>query len=603
MRLKVPFLGYLLAFFGLLLPSAILVALLPSLIDAQTARERLIAQLTEWTGGRVDAIETAFTDSYFEMSVVLKDVTITQLTTLPTVSSIRAQEIEARVSSLDLIFGKLNYKKIKISGATINVDAGNPREATFSILAMLSGPRENPFDAFVLRDSVVVMREEPGKPSRSVHVDSAHATVEKPSGAVAVAGSLEWDSEILNFTVARGPTAPQEARVPLMLQLDGRLFAAKFDGEAVLSANWQAAGSVSLETVDATRFYAWLGFGARPVATDSLAIMGTLDATPERVNLQPAEFSLGGQAAVGTLTAKLTGAAPRLEGKLVFGNLDLDRLVDYEKGAVRLLPLADTSDVDFRVSADSLKWQGVRTGNAAFTVSAQLQQLTVEIAELDFMDGALRGQLEVDPAEKPLRVRTRLIANGMNVTSLLALWQPGASLSGKADADISADLRWADGKILDASTGHARLSFPDGGRIGLNFLSLADSVTTGSIDGWGAANVGSTSFDDMRLVLALENGRVRWDNLELKAGSELVTGAGSVHLSQGIVDAQLVVIPERTERGEDEDTAAATSPAEHRIGLSITGAWLHPLIRAEMSQTGELPNGQAKAAVLEVPHP
>lgn len=601
MRLKVPLLGYLLAFFGLLLPSAVLVSLLPSLIDAQAARERLIAELTEWTGGQVEVTEATSSDSYFFLSIELKDVTITQLSSTPAILSVRAQKIEARVSSLDLIFGKSNFKNVKISGATIDVDATTPHNAALAVLTLLSGTKENPFTRYVLRDSFVVMREEQGKPSRSVHVDSARATVERPSGTVSMSGILGWEQEIFSFSVSKGLTEVQDVHIPLKLRLAGRLFSGEFEGDATMGETaWLATGLTSFRTDDAARFYAWLGLGARPIPADSFELRGIVDATPERLSLQAAELSLGGQSATGDITATLSGSAPRLEGKLVFGCLDLNKMFDPNKGP---LPLADVQEIDFRVSAESVKWRDVQTGSVAFTVNSQADRLLIEIAELDFMDGAVRGQFGVNVAEKPLRVRANLIADNVNVASLLSLLKQRNWVSGKAAAHVEADWHWSDGEMRDVSVKQARISFPDGGRIGLDIPALTNSAAAGPVDGWGTADTGRTSFDDMRLMVTLQNGLVRYDNVELQAGNKLITGAGSFDLSAGVIDARFEILHERNDSDLGLNTATVTSPAEPKMGLSIKGVWTHPIIRAEMSQASDLSGGPAKAAVLEVGEP
>lgn len=604
MRLKVPFLGYLLAFIGLLLPPGVFVALLPSLVNTQPVRERLIAGLSEWTDGQVEVASAASVDGYFSLSVELKDVQITKLKSFSAVTSIKAQKIYAHVSSLDLLFGKLSFDNIKIHNALINVDAKDPREAAASVLAMLSGRKENPFASFVLSDSVVAMREGPGKPYRSLYVDSAQVSVEKPAKEIAAAGSLRWESEVLSFSARTGFTDGPDERVPLKMKLDGPFFSGQFEGLSTFAGTWQATGAISLRTTDINRFYAWLGYKA-PVTTGNFAFKGNLDMTAGQVSLRTAEFALSGQSGSGSVSMKFASDAPRLEGVLAFQKLDLDRLLNPDQGAMQVLPLASMGNIDFRVSAEAVQWQGTQAGSAAFSLNAQPGRLSVEISELEFLDGTVRGHVEADTGQQPFRVQAQFSAESVNVAPLLALLQQRDWLSGKADVHAEADLQWTPGAgVNNASKARARVAFSDGGRMRLDIPGLADAAASGPLNGWGAKDFAGSSFDELRFALILQDERLRCDNLELQVNGSFVTGGAWFDLPKQMVDARLWFVPEGMKSERYAATATVVPMPGARVGLSINGPWANPEIRAEMSQTGDISNSLAKAAAaLEVQEP
>ena len=145
MRLKVPFFGYVLAIVGLLLPSVVFVGFLPSLINTGPVKARLLAELRDWTGSDVKVAGPVSIESFFSLTVDLRNVDLGGIKGVPSITSIKAARMIARISWTDLLRGNLDFDKVKIFDAVIHAKGGDAAEIGAAMLSALGGAQQNPF--------------------------------------------------------------------------------------------------------------------------------------------------------------------------------------------------------------------------------------------------------------------------------------------------------------------------------------------------------------------------------------------------------------------------------------------------------------------------
>jgi hypothetical protein len=302
--------------------------------------------------------------------------------------------------------------------------------------------------------------------------------------------------------------------------------------------------------------------------------------TPDRLSLHSAKITYDEKALSADLTLKLDKIKPHLEGSLAFMELDLKRALG-KTPLTTVQNVVNLIETDLRLSTNTLSWDTFKTGTAAFTLNSKGGHITAEIADLEFLDGAVRGHLRLILTDTLPRMQMRLTAENINAAEFLALLHQGDWLTGQANADIEANLHWGSQGILKGSTADIKVDFPEGGQIRLDIPRLAKSAAS-VLNGWDGVDYAHAVFQELRFLLTLRNGQLRYRNLELVASDTLVNGSGAVDLFKQTLDLRFNVSPLGESAPSKQDTSS---------NLSITGGWFHPTIRTRSivraSKTGK----------------
>jgi hypothetical protein len=361
----------------------------------------------------------------------------------------------------------------------------------------------------------------------------------------------------------------------LKFDLTSRLLNASFNGRATPSGVWSASGQASVSTPDAEALSRWLGGRVAAGIAGAVRIAGALDVSEERVHLRSGAVSVGTTEATGEMAVLLTPDAPRLEGSIAFDRLDLSafRFFDRTGGsAVRFDQTAlarslRNAIIDLRVSARSMVWDRLTTGDAAFTLSGRTGAISAEIAQLDLLGGSILGHIDADLRGDLPRVSARITAESIDSAQAMTVPSQEDWLAGRADADIELSAEWSTAEqFLKSVTMDALVAFPDGGQIRLDIARLGTSAPAQEQDGWDKVDFSWTDFSDLRFNLAMKDDRLHWRNLYLQTAAGNVRGVGDIDLAEQKLDWRLIVRP-------------ATGGAAPEAGLSIKGPWGRPVIR------------------------
>ncbi len=584
MRLKVPFFGYVLAIVGLLLPSVVFVGFLPSLINAGPVKARLLAELRDWTGSDVNVAGPVSVESFFSLTVDLRNVDLGAIKGVPSISSIKAARIIARISWSDLLLGNLDFDKVKIYDAVIQAKGSDAAEIGTALLSALEGAQQNPFATLAMADSVIIFEGTAPQPSRKLEISAATAQLRKSDGRIGLSGRLRWKGEPIGFrltTNLRGPAAPA-APVPMVLDVDSRLLSGGFNGETSLAGALNAAGYLSLATPDMPALAKWAGWTLQDGMPGVVQLTGSLNLAPDWVSLQGAAFAAGAQKATGDLTLKFAAQPAQLEGALAFDDLDLGPL--WRETLGERLTASDTPslarrlmtslNMDLRISAEALHWKHAVARPAAFSLTSKAGIVSAEIADLGLFDGSVLGHVDADLAREPARVRARLTAENIDTAQILSAVSPRSWLAGRADARVEVEVEGRGGKqLMESAKAQARISFANGGSIPFDIPHLANASTVQGVNGWSELGYTTAAFDELRLQLTLQGGELRCDDLSLRSAGEIIRGSGSIDLPRQQVDWRFTV-----HRGGGTASGDAAAPPE--ASLSIQGPWARPTFRA-----------------------
>ena len=589
MRLKVPFLGYVLALVGFLLPSILFIAILPSLINAEPVKTRLMSELRDWTGSEIDIRGPISVESFFSLSVNVQNVEIKGFRGLPELKSLRAGEIVARIAWTNLLFGKLDFDKIKINDATALLQPMNDEQMGRAIGSMLTGPNHAPFATFVLTNCK--LETESGEP-RDLYIDTAIVHLRQSDRRIEFNGAFNWRGEDVSIGIRTYALLPDQnaAPVPLKVKVRSRLFTGQLNGNADLAAGtpWNASGEIQAGTPNAFDLSHWIGAAFAPLISEAASIAGTADIGRDHLNLQSASFSLADERADGDLNLTFDTAGPRVDGTLAFDAVDLQKLWTigaagegadsaHTSGQTGLI---SNASVDLRVSANQMRWNSLVMQRSAFTLTGRGGgHFSAEIADLRLFDGSLLGHIAADFSGDGAQLRARLTAEDIDTSQLLAMAASQSWLSGRADINVEAEAAGHSvAELLGNAKASARVSLPDGGQVRLNLSQTTQSATTAGRAGWDTVGLDWSAFDDLRLELAFASGRLRFRDLRLTSAAASLGGSGEVDLNKQTVDWKLQVWP------GSPDAAAATGVKPNdssRTGasLSIQGPWAAPAIQ------------------------
>jgi AsmA protein len=596
MRLKVPFLRYALAGVAFLLPSIVFAAVLPFLVNAQPVRAKLLRELGAWTGADVKLAGAISVKDFFSLSVEARDLEIRGFRGLPSIESMKAEKIVARIAWFNLLSGRFDFDKIKISGAIFRMRASGLREAGMLAADLLSSRRETPFDAMLLDDSLIALRAGDRKPYRRLEVKNLVARTANAGRRLITSASLAWKGQPFRLTAR---TIFGTGRSPLRMELASGLMAGAFDGEAALGSG-EAEGAFSLVAPDLAKAADWLELGVDPGALgQNASLSGGLAVSPEEITLTSAEIALAGQTAQTALTLKRGGAMPRLEGVLAFDRLDLTGMFTGEArpaggSTVPPTPVERLIETDLRISAKTLAWNGREAGAAALVVTSTPERLSVDIAELMFLGGEVRGHVALDSVGRARRAVARLSAEGVDAAEFLGMADQRGWLGGKADVKVEAEAAWDDpSKIDDMLTARARVNFPEGGQIHFDVPKLVrPALSPGS--GWSGVDFANAVFERLRFDVSFGQGQISFANVMLSAPGFNVNGRGEIDLTAKSLDWGLTLLPRNGER----ESAAADASAETASGsrLSIKGPWAAPIIRSQAASSSLSPDANNRAA-------
>ena len=584
MRLKVPFYRLALGAVTFCLPLAVFIVSLPYLINAEPVKKRFVKELQDWTGSPVELSGPVAIESFFSFALNAQNVEFKGFRGLPSLKSIRAERIVARLAWTDLLFGRLDFDKIKIEGSTIRLERPDEGRELRALLKLLTKSHETPFEAFLLSDSVV----EIDRGRSDIQIVSIGAIVAhlRSSGRISLSGDLVWQGQPVDLTLRTNLVSDPAATIPgfpLDLEIESPLLTASFDGTARFFENWSLKGEASASVPDADRLKRWLGVDSGLTVPGTIELSGFLDADETRFRLEGGVMTTPFARAAGDLAVLLETSRPKIEGSLAFKRLDLGALWSMMRASrsaetdhERLADYWKTAQIDLGVSARMLSWNETAIGHAAFMLTGPVAQLSAEIAHLDFLGGSMRGHVETQLLAAPPRLKARVTAEDIDAASLSRMGAPVDWLDGRGHAQIRLETEGDDqARLLQNARIEGHVNFPNGGEIRFDPAALAGLSSGQRFEGWNAADLAWQDFSALQFKLALQGESLTFTDLSLSSESGSVTGEGEVNHASRLLDWRLAVTP--VDRSE---TRPGNSPETPGKQLSITGDWKKPDVRA-----------------------
>ncbi|MFU1479334.1 AsmA family protein [Roseovarius sp. C7] len=360
-----------------------------------------------------------------------------------------------------------------------------------------------------------------------------------------------------------------------------------FNGQ--VSSQPQAAGRISAELADSSRFMTSLGlapldlpegFGRKASVTGDLTY-----GEDGRLSLRNLTAGLDHNRLTGGVDLITSGARPRIEAQLDAGALDLSALApesEGEAGAKEAGTAVDTGWSKAPIDASALG-----LADAQIALSAE----SVDLGTFNF--GRTRVLATVDNSRAVFALKELAGYGGTVAGEFVANNRSGLSVGGNMTArgmDMEKLLTDAAGITRFATTGDMSLRFLGVGQSVhaiMNSLSGELSLGTGRgvISGFdldklmrsGDVTGGTTVFDEMSASFAIKDGNMQGDDLKMSMPLARATGTGRIGL--GAQDLNYTFTPSLLEGDSRKGLA---------IPVRIKGPWANPKIYPDLEAAIDL---------------
>jgi AsmA protein len=461
--------------------------------------------------------------------------------------------------------------------------------------------------ALSIRNGTVKLHSRAADPEVLTDVDLQITPQRRTSASIS--GQFTYLGQRLNLsaTVTRPATSGAEYRWPVQAMISGGLFEARFDGVLGEEKGLRLNGAIDISVPRLREIALWIGLGApRAGNLEAMRLRGALDWTGGAMAFSKATLTIDGNEGVGAISVTRTGERTAVEGTLAFKRLDLKPYIASTMVERTLLApifaatrppaiasLLESVNADLRISCDTLVIPGAETGQAAVAITLKNGKLLADVAEVAVEEGVFKGQLAVERvAGHPRYVLSGKLA-GVEAGRLLQRALGRNPLQGRADITLSLVTAGDTAQeLLTGLGGKAQVEMREGGRLGLDLRTLAQSAKRGDLRGWHAAGTSTTGLDQLALRLDVHQGVLHTKILQAKSGTSAFTGAGSIDLIQQALEFAVAF----------ETTDPSIRPAAGSV-LVLNGPWAAPSVRVEHRDEAVQRPAPAVAPVLPASRP
>ncbi|MGH6898635.1 MAG: AsmA family protein [Geminicoccaceae bacterium] len=410
-------------------------------------------------------------------------------------------------------------------------------------------------------------------------------------------GSLGYKGETVKLALAveRPLDLIEGGSSPVRVNGEAPDLTLTFDGAVANAAMPSATGTVELNVTSIRDLAAWL---AEPIAFEgeglrTLRIAGKLAGSPTAVAFDDATVALDAIEGQGNVAVDLSGAVPRLTGRLDLGAVDLNPYLPPETGdgdqadggreqaggeAERAegdwsdepiaVPPIGGAEVDFELAVDSLRMRDLQLDRSVVAVRLEGPRLSADLSEIALYGGHGSGQLGLEIADGAPQISTQFRLEGLNARAFLTDAADFERLEGTASADLSLSTQGrSQRELVQNLNGEGQATFVDGAIVGINLAEMVRNVASAFQGGGGGER--KTDFAELSGTFEVNNGILTNDDLWLQAPVLRVAGSGRLDLPRRTVDYRVEPKAASTLKGQsgERDVAGLLVP------VIVRGPW------------------------------
>ena len=421
-----------------------------------------------------------------------------------------------------------------------------------------------------------------------------------------VTGGLGWRGERFKIEARATPSAlAAGAPSPVKIRVGSKRVTIGFDGKA--STSGKADGRVLIETPSVRKLAKWLGNPLPPgKGLEKFRFAGGLAFAKNTISFKKAKISLDGTDGTGSGRVALSGARPKITGKLALSVLKLDPYLSgggkkpapssgKQKGwSTEPIDLSGlkSADADLDLTAKGIHWDKLKIGQTKLDVKLAGGKLTVKLGKMALYRGNGSGRVIVDGSGKAGTVDATFKLAKLSAFPFLRDAADFEYIEGAANMNIALKTRGRSQRdYVSALDGNAGFDFRDGAIRGINIAKMLRSLSIQTLLGWQESKAAKTDFSVFTTKFKITDGVAKSTVFRLVGPLVRVGGGGTVHMpKQSLdwkVDPKLVASLEGQRGGGKKKKAKKAKKDKDKkkeklaglgVPVIIKGPWANPQI-------------------------
>lgn len=579
------------------------VAALPFIASTQIVKDRLALELSRWSGYRVTLGRDPIIRVWPSMQAILGDVKLSEWSESGSPAVISSDSVEIDLSAIAALGGEIFPERIRLIRPVLRLRGSH---GAYSMPAAVSGRFRQAIDA-----ASALIASDPVNPDLARLPAEPVGTVEFVEGRVvgltgegseselvtSLSGSIEWPAmnQPLLFRIGaiwRGETIALTGTIrtplivfaggngPMRVSLESAPLTAAFDGAADLSQPLFIAGDISLKTPSLGRAIGWAGIRFSPeIPSGAAALSGKLSGNRQKLKIDKASVTLGGNPGEGTLDIVMDGAVPAMSGTLAFSQLDLVALLS----AYSMLPiapaaangslnseLADLLNLDLRLSAASATAGPIGLSDVAAVIQVRDRLVTFDISDSKAFGGSVVTGIRIDRKTGSDMAEFRLLASeidGAALSEAAGLDPIVPKARGKISVILKGPLVEPE-RFVEMADGSISAVFGSGTIGDVDLRAFLDRARAGGFFSLEEVGRGTLAFERAELKATMNGGVATIEKAGMMAAGQRLEFSGIADYA----DRSIVLSGTITPEGETQATDG--------VSVFVGGSWESPYISA-----------------------
>ncbi|MBZ0215016.1 MAG: AsmA family protein, partial [Fimbriimonadaceae bacterium] len=622
--------------FALILILIILVVgailLLPSFLSTDAVRNKVIAQLSEWTGKDIVLTGPAELSFFPSLALELQGLSVRDKQQNEAAPLVAMDQLTARINLLPLLGGNIEIDRFVMIRPRMELTIDAAGRSTWSF-----GPEEKAggesapqtggsgvsapvqslqIGLMEIQDGQIRYRNLQNGSQFEATAINTKINWPKMSSPLVASGSLVWQGEVVQFSgeIADAIGFSSGGSSPTKLVLRASPVEASISGRASMAADLAMEGDLTLSAPSLRALVRWTGSDIPPgpgLGPLSLATHFTVGGT--KVSLSKTKLTLDGNVAEGVVTFKMEEQRNYIQATLALATLNIDQYLSQpaastQASAPASIPAATNEprtdgapaasnagpasangwsrepfdfsvlkfiDADLRLSAGRILAAGLDLGSGAVSANLQQGRMATELVEIQAYGGHVNGTIVINARDRIPSMTAKLNASEANLGPLLTDIADFTHLNGIGNLSIDlAASGSSQAELVQSLAGQVDAQVTNGAIIGVDVKKMLDAYQQKRFEAiFLGSGGGKTAFDFLEATYALNQGIARNDNLMIQAPTFEIAGKGTVNIVNETLDYRLRAA---LVRAGGEDGAPASKLFE--IPLIVRGPWSRPQI-------------------------
>jgi AsmA protein len=574
------------------------IAAAPFIAATDFAKQKIAAQIAEWTGHAVSFTGEPRVNLFPFLSLTIENAHIGGPDDAAGKPFVSMDRLTCKLRLLPFLFGQVDVAEFQLirphfrlaiapdgrpswlierNAATATAADAAPRTSTPSDSERLA---ETKLGRFNIIDGTVTYDD--ARNGRHEEFSEVGARLVWPRGKDPVAGSgaLLWRGETVEFNVAVDKPLDLLAggTSPARFALASRPLRFSFTGTMDTTAVARMEGPATVSTPSVRRVFQWLGMKTGEGAILGAGLIeGPLSWQGQKASFKAAQLELDGNIARGSFAADFSQQRPRIDAALTLERLDLTAYLESLQAigadetwpsVPALLPLLDLADADIGIAADDVLIGTARLGAGKASISIGENGIALKAVEAQLYGGRVRADAELEAHGDALQGKAEIEIEHVLVGAVLDQLGLPRSVDGhlKATAGVTIEGKTLE-EIVKSATGAARIEIVDGAIEGVELGQFAAlSGASGVSD--PAAGSGNIPFKALRGSVTLGDATLNSDDIHITGKTFDATLSTKLNLATSLVQAHGTLEVERERK-----------PHERRsVPFVVGGSWSGPVL-------------------------